>query len=162
MSTGTLVELFEHGLHAPICLTWELTYACNLACVHCLSTSGRRDPGELSHRRCKTVIDDAGPDAGVLREHRRRRADRAAGFLQLVDYAVEHGVGVKFSTNGTRIDAAKARQLAARDYVDVQVSIDGATAEINDGVRGGGSYATAIRAMGNLADAGSAGSRSAW
>ncbi len=28
-----LVEQFEHGLDAPICLTWELTYACNLACV---------------------------------------------------------------------------------------------------------------------------------
>ncbi len=32
-----LVEHFESGLDAPICLTWELTYACNLACVHCLS-----------------------------------------------------------------------------------------------------------------------------
>src|SRR6185437_17143335 len=36
-----LVEQFEAGLEAPICLTWELTYACNLACVHCLSSSGR-------------------------------------------------------------------------------------------------------------------------
>ena len=42
----TLVEHFEHGLESPICLTWELTYACNLACVHCLSSSGRRDPRE--------------------------------------------------------------------------------------------------------------------
>ena len=40
----TLVEQFERGLDAPICLTWELTYACNLSCVHCLSSSGRRDP----------------------------------------------------------------------------------------------------------------------
>lgn len=40
-----LVDQFQHGLDAPICLTWELTYACNLACVHCLSSSGRRDPG---------------------------------------------------------------------------------------------------------------------
>jgi hypothetical protein len=43
-----LVDLFEYGLDAPICLTWELTYACNLACTHCLSSSGRRDPHELS------------------------------------------------------------------------------------------------------------------
>jgi len=39
-----LVAQFEHGLDAPICLTWELTYACNLSCVHCLSSSGKRDP----------------------------------------------------------------------------------------------------------------------
>ena len=33
-----LVDQFERGLDAPICLTWELTYACNLACAHCLSS----------------------------------------------------------------------------------------------------------------------------
>ena len=32
-----LVDTFQYGLDAPICLTWELTYACNLQCVHCLS-----------------------------------------------------------------------------------------------------------------------------
>ena len=42
--TATLTEQFKGGLAAPICLTWELTYACNQACVHCLSSSGRRDP----------------------------------------------------------------------------------------------------------------------
>src|SRR5688500_20177209 len=29
---GRLIDQFEYGLDAPICLTWELTYACNLAC----------------------------------------------------------------------------------------------------------------------------------
>ena len=43
-----LVEQLKTGLDAPICLTWELTYACNLECVHCLSSSGRRDPRELT------------------------------------------------------------------------------------------------------------------
>ena len=37
--TLPLVEQFAYGLDAPICLTWELTYACNLSCVHCLSSS---------------------------------------------------------------------------------------------------------------------------
>ena len=43
MSRRSSTEL-KRGLDAPICLTWELTYACNLECVHCLSSSGRRDP----------------------------------------------------------------------------------------------------------------------
>jgi mycofactocin biosynthetic radical S-adenosylmethionine protein MftC len=47
-----------------------------------------------------------------------------------------------------------AQRLAASDYVDVQISLDGATAAVNDRVRGTGSYATAMRAMENLADAG--------
>jgi mycofactocin biosynthetic radical S-adenosylmethionine protein MftC len=53
-----------------------------------------------------------------------------------------------------KITPAIARRLAASDYVDVQISLDGATAEVNDAVRGAGSYATALRAIRNLADAG--------
>src|SRR4029453_8351101 len=53
-----LGDHFGSGLDAPICLTWELTYDCNLACVHCLSSSGRRDPRELSTAECKAVIDE--------------------------------------------------------------------------------------------------------
>jgi mycofactocin radical SAM maturase len=75
-------------------------------------------------------------------------------FFDLVGYAVERRVGVKFSTNGTRLTAERARQLAAMDYLDVQVSIDGATAPTNDAVRGEGSFAAARRAMDNLAAAG--------
>ena len=70
-----LVERFETGLAAPICLTWELTYACNLACVHCLSSSGRRDPGELTTAECQAVIDELEATPGLLCERRRRRAD---------------------------------------------------------------------------------------
>ena len=59
-------------------------------------------------------------------------------FWELLDYAVAHQVGVKFSTNGVRITPERAAKLAATDYVDVQISLDGATAEVNDAVRGAG------------------------
>jgi mycofactocin radical SAM maturase len=61
---------------------------------------------------------------------------------------------VKFSTNGVKITPEVAARLAASDYVDVQISLDGATAAVNDAVRGAGSYATAMRAMENLYNAG--------
>jgi mycofactocin radical SAM maturase len=50
-----------------------------------------------------------------------------------------------------------ARRLTGRDYVDVQISLDGATEPVNDAVRGRGSYRMAIRAMEHLAAAGFAG-----
>jgi mycofactocin radical SAM maturase len=75
-------------------------------------------------------------------------------FWELVDYATAHHVGVKFSTNGVKITPEIAQRLAASDYVDVQISLDGATPEINDTVRGAGSYDTAIGAMRNLYEAG--------
>ncbi|MGZ7023463.1 MAG: mycofactocin radical SAM maturase, partial [Ilumatobacteraceae bacterium] len=58
MSAPALVEELKRGLDAPICLTWELTYACNLQCVHCLSSSGRRDPRELTTAEAKHVLDE--------------------------------------------------------------------------------------------------------
>ena len=149
-----LVDQFELGLDAPICLTWELTYACNLSCVHCLSSSGRRDPRELSTEQCKAVIDELERMQVVYGNIGGGEPTVRSDFWELVDYATAHHVGVKFSTNGVRIDRKAAASLAASDYVDVQISLDGATAEVNDAVRGPGSFAMAIRALENLAEAG--------
>jgi mycofactocin radical SAM maturase len=149
-----LVEQLKGGLDAPICLTWELTYACNLECVHCLSSSGRRDPNELSTAEAKAVLDE-------LRDLQVFYINIGGGepmirrdFFELVEYSIAQGIGVKFSTNGAFIDAEKARRLTALDYLDIQISLDGTDAVTNDAVRGEGSYATAIRAMEHLRDAG--------
>jgi mycofactocin radical SAM maturase len=149
-----LKERFKAGLQAPICLTWELTYACNLACIHCLSSSGRRDPRELSPDEAKHVIDELhdlkvfyvniGGGEPMLRRD----------FFELVEYAVERRVGVKFSTNGTRLTPEGVRRLVDMDYVDVQISLDGTNAKTNDAVRGAGSFESARRAMDNLARGG--------
>jgi mycofactocin radical SAM maturase len=149
-----LVDLFEYGLDAPICLTWELTYACNLSCVHCLSSSGRRDPRELSTEEAKAVIDELQRMQVFYVNIGGGEPTVRPDFWELIDYATAHQVGVKFSTNGVKISPDVAKRLADSDYVDVQISLDGATAEVNDHVRGAGSYDTAMRAMQNLADAG--------
>ena len=152
-ATRPLVEEFKLGLDAPICLTWELTYACNLSCVHCLSSSGRRDPRELTTEECFAVIDELerlqvfyvniGGGEPMLRPD----------FFEILEYAAAHHVGVKFSTNGTFIDADAARRLAAMDYLDIQISVDGADADVNDLIRGEGSFAAARAAMDHLRDA---------
>jgi mycofactocin biosynthetic radical S-adenosylmethionine protein MftC len=150
----SLVGQLKRGLDAPICLTWELTYACNLECVHCLSSSGRRDPRELTTAEAKAVLDElhdlqvfyiniGGGEPMIRRD-----------FFEILDYSIERGIGVKFSTNGAFIDADKARRLAAMDYLDIQISLDGTDALTNDAVRGAGSYDTAITAMEHLRDAG--------
>ena len=149
-----LAEQMKRGLDAPICLTWELTYACNLQCVHCLSSSGRRDPRELTTEECEAVIDELQRMQVFYINIGGGEPTIRKDFWHLVRYAVDHGVGIKFSTNGSGIDAEVAEQLAESDYVDVQISIDGADAETNDHVRGAGSFATAVRAMEHLEAAG--------
>ena len=95
-----LVEQFEHGLDAPICLTWELTYACNLACVHCLSSSGKRDTRELTTRQCKDVIDELERMQVFYVNIGGGEPTVRPDFWDLLGYATSHHVGVKFSTNG--------------------------------------------------------------
>ncbi|CAN5812255.1 mycofactocin radical SAM maturase [soil metagenome] len=154
MSRSSLVSDLKSGLDAPICLTWELTYACNLQCVHCLSSSGRRDPDELTSAEAFAVLDEleamrvfyiniGGGEPMIRRD-----------FFDIVDHAAGSEIGVKFSTNGTYLTSERAQRLAATPYLDVQISLDGLDAPTNDPVRGEGSYAIARRAMDNLASAG--------
>lgn len=150
MSTSSLATQMKRGLDAPICLTWELTYACNLQCVHCLSSSGMRDPRELTTEQAKAVLDE-------LRDMQVFYINIGGGepmvrrdFFEILEHAQRCNIGVKFSTNGAFISAESARRLSAMNYLDIQISLDGADRETNDRVRGDGSYDTAIEAMEHL------------
>ena len=116
---STLTDDMKRGLDAPICLTWELTYACNLACTHCLSSSGRRDPRELSTQECFAVIDELerlkvfyvniGGGEPMIRKD----------FFEILDYANEHHVGV--SSRRTQLHHRRERRrLASMDYLDIR------------------------------------------
>lgn len=153
MSGKALATQLKSGLDAPICLTWEITYACNLQCVHCLSSSGTRDPRELSTDQAKAVLDE-------LRDLQVFYINIGGGepmirkdFFEILEHAEKNNIGIKFSTNGTYITADNARRLASMNYLDIQISLDGVDAATNDTVRGKGSYATAIAAMNHLRDA---------
>ena len=152
-SAPPLVEQLKGGLDAPICLTWELTYACNLACVHCLSSSGRRDPRELTTDEAFSVVDQLAALQVFYVNIGGGEPMMRKDFFPIVEHSVGSGVGVKFSTNGTYLDADAARRLAAMPYLDVQISLDGMDAATNDAVRGEGSWARARAAMDHLAAA---------
>jgi mycofactocin biosynthetic radical S-adenosylmethionine protein MftC len=115
---------------------------------------GSARPDELSTDRCKAIIDELERMQVFYVNIGGGEPTVRPDFWELLDYATEHHVGVKFSTNGGRITPGVAARLAASDYVDVQISLAGATAEVNDAVRGPGSFAMAIRALQNLAEAG--------
>ena len=147
------------GLSSPLCLTWELTWACNLSCKHCLSSSGVADPGELDFETCRQLLDDLhemqvfylniGGGEPMMHPH----------FFDIIEYADGLGIGVKFSTNGTRMSRSAARRVAGLSYCNVQVSLDGATAHVNDTIRGAGSFERALWALSNLADVGVQGTK---
>jgi mycofactocin biosynthetic radical S-adenosylmethionine protein MftC len=154
MGSEHLADELSRGLGAPICLTWELTYGCNLSCVHCLSSSGLRDPEELSRTEAMSFVDELAAMQVFYVNIGGGEPTLRPDFCELVEYAVSRQVGVKFSTNGTTMTPARARRYAQLDYLDIQISLDGASLASNDPVRGAGTFAAAVRAMERLADAG--------
>ena len=94
---------------------------------------GRRDPRELTTAEAKARDRRARADAGLLRQHRRRRADRAHGLLgaaRLRDRAQRRGQVLHQRQPHRR--RRSPRGSPPTDYVDVQISLDGATPAVND------------------------------
>jgi mycofactocin radical SAM maturase len=146
-------DVLRAGLDAPICLTWEITFACNLRCRHCLSSSGRRRREELDTKEARALIDAWAEMQVFYINVGGGEPMSRPDFFTLMDHAMDRGIGVKFSTNGTLIDVPAADWITSHgDYLDLQISIDGAAAETSDAVRGEGSYARARSAMDTLAE----------
>lgn len=139
-------QYVEMGLSAPVNVTWEVTFACNLRCIHCLSDSGPKRNGELTTEECFQVID-------LLAAMKVFQFNIGGGepfmrpdFLELMDYAHQNGMVTCISTNGTLIDKAVARRLDNK-LVYIQVSLDGAIAATNDAIRGRGSFDKSLQAL---------------
>jgi mycofactocin radical SAM maturase len=139
-------QYVEMGLSAPVNVTWEVTYACNLSCIHCLSDAGKKRKGELTTDQCIQVIDALSAMKVFQFNIGGGEPFMRPDFLDLMDYAHEKGMVTCISTNGTLIDDNVARRLD-HPLVYIQVSLDGATPESNDVIRGQGSFEKVIAAL---------------
>jgi mycofactocin biosynthetic radical S-adenosylmethionine protein MftC len=142
-------QYVEMGLSAPVNVTWEVTYACNLSCVHCLSDAGQKRSGELTTDECRKVIDALSALKVFQFNIGGGEPFMRPDFLDLMDYAHSKGMVTCISTNGTLIDDDVSRRLDNK-LVYIQVSLDGASPESNDAIRGKGSYKKVIKALESL------------
>lgn len=139
-------QYVETGLCAPVNITWEVTYRCNLSCIHCLSDSGPKRKGELTTKECLGVIDELSAMKVFQLNIGGGEPFMRPDFLDLMDYAHKKGMVTCISTNGTLIDRQIAKRLD-HPLVYIQVSLDGATPESNDSIRGKGSFDKVIAAL---------------
>ncbi|HBL19197.1 MAG: hypothetical protein A2X36_10140 [Elusimicrobia bacterium GWA2_69_24] len=150
------MEFHSGALRAPLCVSWQLTHACDLACVHCCT--------------------DSGPDRAAAEELDREGSLRLAGDIVACEvpyvmlcggepllapqaFAVAEvlgrgGVQLKIETNGQSFGPAEARRLAALPIRSVQVSLDGDTQEVYARQRPGASLEKAHAACRAVREAG--------
>lgn len=114
-------------LRVPEAVTFELTYGCNLRCVHCYNPTHRALPQELTTEEVCSILDQCAklgvatlccsggelfvrPDVFAIFAHAK-----SLGFL------------LELNTNATRITSAIADRLQDPVFRSVAVSIYGAT-----------------------------------
>ena len=126
---------------------------CNLACRHCFNASGPRDPWLASLPADVVLRSIAEAEALGVRELYFTGGEPFLHpeILPLLEAALAVAPTTVL-TNGTLIDDGLADALAAlaarSPYsLEVRVSLDAATAEANDAVRGRGSFARAMAAI---------------
>ena len=143
----------EYPLSAPVNLTWEITHQCNLNCIHCLSSSQSAFADELTLAECRAVVDQLaalkvfeinfGGGEPLMKDY----------FLDLVGYIHTKGIVTCISTNGTLLNRENVAFLAGNPLVHIQVSLDGPDPQVNDLIRGQGTYQRALKGVELLAAA---------
>lgn len=131
----------------PEVVVWDTTYACPLRCSHCYSESGRRASRQLGHEDMLKVADaliSLNPRVVALSGGEPLVVK---GIFEVAGRLSRAGVKTAVYTSGWIMEPWMATELA-RVFDEVVVSLDGATAQVHDRIRGRrGSFDRALSAL---------------
>ncbi|MDI6841163.1 MAG: radical SAM protein [bacterium] len=114
----------------PFEVLLELTYRCNLKCIHCWV--GEPPGEELTTEEWKNILNQLA-DAGTFSiSFTGGEPFLRDDWLELSLYAKKLHFAISFLTNGTLITPAIAKALKDVNPVNVEVSLHGATPETHD------------------------------
>ncbi len=139
-------------------LQLSVTNACNLQCVHCYREETKAFRDELSVEEMIALFQDfkafserLDMDGVVTFGGGEPLLRRDLGLLAKVAHSA--GLGVRVISNGV-LSAKQAENLADWGIRLVQISVDGATAEVHDRVRGQGMFDRTMEGIRHLVAAG--------
>ncbi len=124
-------QAFEQRI--PVKATIELTYGCNLRCVHCFNPT-HKAKGELSTQDFYRIIDQLAQKGCFVITFTGGEMFMRKDTFEILTYAKKKGFAVILFTNATLITPEKADQIQALQPLRVEISIYGATPEIYEKV----------------------------
>jgi radical SAM protein len=134
----------------PYIVIWEVTQACDLACVHCrASAQSRRNPLELSTEEGKRLIDEIAqmqvPVFVLTGGDPIKRPD----LFELIEHARSVGVRVSLTPSATPLLTRDViHRLKQSGLARLAVSLDGSYQEVHDAFRGmAGSFDRTMEAI---------------
>lgn len=142
-------------LFLPQAISLYITYRCQSRCRHCfLVENGKIGCHELPLERCLAIVDEA-------RDHHVYMLVLSGGepllhpdFGRIVGHARGRGLLPLVGMTGVGVTAEHIATLGAHGIPSVQVSLDGATAQTNDDIRGAGNFREVTDTVARLRAAG--------
>ncbi|RMF92190.1 MAG: radical SAM protein [Candidatus Schekmanbacteria bacterium] len=118
----------------PIEVTWSFTKRCNLNCSFCLIDAKKEY--RLSKKLCEKVLDEIikGKVLKVILTGGEPLYEPSV--FQIIKKLRYNGIAVELTTNGTLINKKILKKLADCGLREIQISINGSKAEINDYLMG--------------------------
>ena len=135
----------------------QLNDFCNLACEHCLVSSGPQRGHGLDGLTVLDAVDQAvalGTERFFMTGGEPLARTDALEIIEHVARTRERDVVLM--TNGTLLKGERLRALASLpgDRLRVQISLDGSSPEVNDPIRGAGSFQRIVDGIRAAVDAG--------
>lgn len=134
---------------SPVVVIWEVTRACDLACVHCRASAiPQRDRGELSTREGMDLIRQVRAFGRPIFVLTGGDPLKRGDIFDLIRAATDEGLPTYMSPSGTPL-LTHAAMLRARDsgLLGVSISLDGSHADLHDRFRGvAGSFEKSLAA----------------
>lgn len=122
----------------PVYAYVELTYGCNLRCVHCYNPT-HKARGEMTTAQVRSVLDGLRRAGTLLVAFTGGELFTRRDWPDVLAYAKDLGMQMTVSTNATRVTREVAGRLARLGPLHVKVSLYGATRATYEritGVRG--------------------------
>lgn len=122
---------------SPFIVIWEMTQACDLACVHCRALAQpHRNPLELSFDEGRELIDQICEFGSPLLVLTGGDPIKRPDVYDLITYACDRGLRVAMTPSGTPL---MTREVVARlkevGLSRLAVSLDGSSADLHDHFR---------------------------
>lgn len=137
-------ESVPNHLSAPLRVFLDITYDCNLECIHCYTSSGIAETSELTTKEIFGLIDQMHHCGAMLLSIAGGEPFMRPDIFEIVEYARSFGIQVSVTTNGTKLNERILVRILKADFKTITVSVDGNEIH-NDTIRGKGSYTTVKR-----------------
>ena len=137
----------------PLNATFELTYRCNLSCVHCYLEEDTND--ELTTVEVFSVIDQLAQCGTLNMTFTGGEALLRDDFFDIACHARKRNMAVSLISNGTLIEEGVVEEMKSLHFSNISISLYGITPATHEAVTGvAGSFSRTVKTIKLLAESG--------